>query len=131
MTPDIAKEVRSFLVDVLNEMRTTYPAYKGMKYYFGLKCNLCSEETTRCLRHEEEACSDEDCVHLLRVEDLENGKVTCYLNICGEKDFFDVHKSAWIQQRGKNDVTLMQDSMYVCERHFGFVFFEGGCRFFS
>ena len=106
----------------MNEMRATYPTYRGMKYYLGLKCDLCSEETSRCLRHEKEACSDEECVHLLLVEDLENGNITCDLNKWGEKDFSDLHKSEWIQQRGKNDITfIMHDSKYVCEHFYFFL----------
>lgn len=100
---DDLKELKSFLCGAICEIQSTLPTYSGMKYDLGLKCDLCLQESNRCDRHQMEGCTNEDCVHLLRLEDLENGKNTCDRNLHGERDFSELSKCAWINQAGKNE----------------------------
>ena len=76
------------------------PCYQGVRYKFGLKCDLCLEEKTPCLRHEKEACTDDDCVCILSLECLKKEFVVCPRNRCG-KNSSKLHKTFWVNVTGK------------------------------
>ena len=80
---DIARSVLSVLHDAMTEVQSC-PSYQGVRYEFGLKCDLCVEEKTPCLRHEKEACTDDDFVCILSLECLKKEFVVCPRNRIGK-----------------------------------------------
>ena len=80
---DITKSVLSVLDDAMTKVQSC-PSYQGVRYEFGLKCDLCVEEKTPCLRHEKEACTDDDFVCILTLEYLKKDSAVCPRKLCGK-----------------------------------------------
>ena len=96
---DITRSVFSVLHDAMTKVQSC-PSYQGVRYEFGLKCDLCVEEKTPCLRHEKEACTDPDCVCILTLECLKKDSAVCPRNRCG-KNSLELHKTIWVNATGK------------------------------
>ena len=99
---DIARSVLSALHAVMRKVQSC-PSYQGVRYEFGLKCDLCLEEKTPCLRHEKEACSNDDCVCILNLECLNKEFAVCPRNRTG-KISSKLHEKFWVNVTGKKNV---------------------------
>ena len=96
---DIARSVLSALHAAVTKVQSC-PNYQGVRFDFGLKCDLCLEEKTPCLRHENEACTDDDCVCILSLECLKKEFAVCPRNRTG-KISSKLHETFWVNVTGK------------------------------
>ena len=98
---DIAKKVLSDLHEIIKDIQSNQPNFKGTRYAFGLKCDLCREETDYpCPRHEKKACSNGDCVHFLSLHDLKKPLIFCPKNLAGTNTS-KLHTTSWVKATGK------------------------------
>ena len=98
---DIARNVLSTLEDVMKRIQSDNPSFKGIRYDFGFKCDLCSEEKTPCLRHDKEGCTDDDCVCILSLECLRKNPTFCQRTYGGKQISSRLHETFWLKRRGK------------------------------
>ena len=94
--------VLSALDRIIKNIQSTHPSFKGMRYKFGLKCDLCCDETNEpCERHNLKACSHGDCVHICDLKSLKNPLHQCENNLIA-LDISKLHESTWVRATGKN-----------------------------
>ena len=98
---DIARNVLSTLQDVMKRIQSDNPSFKGIRYDFGFKCDLCGEEKMPCLRHKKEGCTDDDCVCILSLECLKKKSTFCQRNLGGTRISSRLHETFWLKQRSK------------------------------
>ena len=99
---DISRRVLSALDGIIRNIQSTHPSFKGMRYKFGLKCDLCCNETNEpCERNNEKACSHGDCVHIWDLESLKKPLHQCKNNLHALK-ISKLHESTWVKATGKN-----------------------------
>ena len=98
----IARMVLSALDGIIRNIQSTQPSFKGMRYKFGLKCDLCTGKTNKpCERHNVEACSNGDCVHILDLKRLKKPLYQCNYNLVA-LNVSELHESTWVKATGKN-----------------------------
>ena len=99
----IAWRVWSALDGIIREIQSTHPSFKGMRYNFGLKCDLCYDKTNKpCERHGLEACLNSDCVHIWDLKDLKKPLSECQYNLGVVKKSSNLHEATWVKAKGKN-----------------------------
>ena len=82
---------------------STHPSFKGMRYNFGLKCDLCCDETEEpCERHDLEACHNSDCVHIWDLKNLKKPLSECKNNWLAVNGSSKLHEATWVKAKGKN-----------------------------
>ena len=87
---------------IVKKIQSTNPSLEGVRYKFGLTCDLCSDETNKpCQRHKKKACPNGNCVHIW---DLKRSKEP--LNYCQRNDAAvntsKLHEIAWVKVTGKS-----------------------------
>lgn len=102
----IAKSVLNSLDDVVQKIQRTHPCCKGMRYEFGLKCDLCCPKLSeKCLRHGQEHCDDGNCVCIMSLKRLKKGEKQVLF--CPKNNFGEVssklHETAWFKAFGKKN----------------------------
>ena len=106
----MAKSVLNSLRNVIDKIQKTHPCCKGLKYEFGLKCDLCDPKQEKCLRHGQQGCDDGNCVCIMSLmyQPLMKGKkrrVSCRKNNFG-KVLSKLHESAWFKAFGKKKESI-------------------------
>ena len=97
----IAKKILSDLNEEIKSIRSAHSSFKGMRYEFGLECDLCREKTdNKCDRHKVNACSNGDCVHIRSLDELKKPPVSCTKDQSGS-DFSKLHECMWVKETGK------------------------------
>ena len=93
----------SALDGIIREIQSTHPSFKGMRYNFGLKCDLCCDETEEpCERHDLEACHNSDCVHIWDLKNLKKPLSECKNNWLAVNGSSKLHEATWVKAKGKN-----------------------------
>ena len=91
----------SALHGIIRNIQSSHPSFKGMRYKFGLECDLCRGKTNKpCERHNEKACSRGDCVHIWDLESLKKPLHHCKNNLLA-LDNSKLHESTWVKATGK------------------------------
>ena len=102
--------VLSALDRIIKNIQSTHPSFKGMRYKFGLKCDLCCDEANEpCERHNVKACSHGDCVHIWDLKSLKKPLHQCKNNMLA-LDNSTLHESAWVKATGTN----VLGGIFVC-----------------
>ena len=93
--------VLSDLDEMIKRIQSTHPSFKGMRYKFGLKCDLCINKTDRpCERHGKKACSEDDCAHIWSLDELKEPLISCRKNESGAGDS-ELHQTPWVKATGR------------------------------
>ena len=106
----MAKSVLNSLRNVIEKIQKTHPCCKGLKYEFGLKCDLCGPKQEKCFRHGQEGCDDGNCVCIMslmyiHLRKKENRRVTCPKNDFGKVES-KLHESVWFKAFGKEPKSI-------------------------
>ena len=99
----IAIEVKSLLNSAMKKIREENYPLKHAEYSLAVKCDRCCDLTKECDRHQVEECPDEDCAHLLELDDLEDESKDAVCDRTG--GWFDTSKvKQWLDKQGIGSV---------------------------
>ena len=102
----MAKSVLNSLRNVIEKIQKTHPCCKGLKYEFGLKCDLCDPKQEKCFRHGKKECDDGNCVCIMSLERLMKQRVSCPRNDFGKVVRSKLRKSVWYKAFGKEQKSI-------------------------
>nr|AOW69254.1 hypothetical protein [Calliactis polypus] len=64
-----AVAIRRFIESTLQEISEECHWYRSLKYQLSVLCPSCSQSTKACMKHRVVTCGNDDCIHLLAVND--------------------------------------------------------------
>ncbi|KAJ7326031.1 hypothetical protein OS493_028754 [Desmophyllum pertusum] len=100
----MAREVRVFIEDTLQDLSRELSWLRNLRYELCAACTSCLKDGQECVKHGSVRCTDDDCLHLLRVVPEE--QLICpksfsgeTIDVCGLEKWFQGHKTEIEEQK--------------------------------